>query len=220
MGNEHSCKKLCARLSMDKLTQYSSLSLKKEKVKISMQKLRKARKVSRHKSKKLVDIIFHISSGIPGDWGVFTPIWKALSDTASNYITLTPILKQVIANYKKLLWIVVSCPTSMTQPVLNKPTYLGYYDAYKYGIDGVWTLLGYPPSLWVWCIEFLPDIQFPLISPTNPNGNIMTNDLYKRKQERELDTLAISYLPPPSKSWIITLTPAKMCGQILFLLFL
>ena len=40
-----------------------------------------------------------------------------------------------------LLCLVVICHTAVTDLVTNKPTYIGYFDAYKYSIGGVWPLL-------------------------------------------------------------------------------
>ena len=51
------------------------------------------------------------------------------------------ILKQIITNYKMIPWLIVVCLIPVKKLDLNNPTYLGYFNAYKYGIVGMWSLL-------------------------------------------------------------------------------
>ena len=66
----------------------------------------------------------------------------------------------------------------------SKSTCLGYCDAYKYNIGGVFPLLGYLPIFWVLHSYFLPDINSFHNLPYKPEWG----DNYQQFKEKQEET--------------------------------
>eukprot|EP00957_Ditylum_brightwellii_P056092 4251697-Ditylum_brightwellii.AAC.1 len=54
-----------------------------------------------------------------------------------THIVLTPMLKETLKDWRKIIHQMRKNPTSVLQLVSNYPHYLGYTDACKLGADGV-----------------------------------------------------------------------------------
>ena len=125
---------------------------------------------------KLAGKLQHAAFGLPGGWGLFTPIDMALKDEP-DFITMTPSLRQCLEDWRCIVQSLNKSSTSVLQLVVLPPTYISYTDACKLGAGGVWCsgTLGLKPFLWQ--VEWPQDIRDMLITAENPAGSITINDL-------------------------------------------
>ena len=118
----------------------------------------------------------HASMGLPGGKGLFSPIFNAmLGDPA--FITMSSHLRQVLKDWICLLRQMATRPTSVLELVPGYPAYIGYVDACKYGMGGVWLSGEQNLHPTVWRFPFPSDIQQRLSSSSNKTGDITINDL-------------------------------------------
>ena len=116
----------------------------------------------------------HASIGIPNGRGLNSPIYQAMANNP-DIIIISPQLQQAFKDWNILLLQIGSRPTHVLELVHDNADYIGYVDACKTGIGGVWTSEHIPPT--VWRIPLPTTIQNQLISNENPNGSITINDL-------------------------------------------
>ena len=141
-----------------------------------IKKLLKAERTSLQKFQKLAGKLQHASYGMPGGVGLFSPIQMAMKGNP-NFIILTPELKHILDDWRFMIRLMESSPTSVLQLVTNYPDYVGYSDACGIGVGGCWTsgLKHLYPFLWQY--EWPPDIKASLITEHNPDGSLTINDL-------------------------------------------
>ena len=125
---------------------------------------------------KVTGKLQHASLGIPGGAGLFSPFYMALKGDPPN-IFIGGYLRQALADWCHLLRAAANQPTSVLQLVTNKPNYIGFCDACKYGAGGVWQHGSNPLDYHVWQLEWPTDIQKRLRTADNMQGDLSINDL-------------------------------------------
>ena len=126
---------------------------------------------------KLQGKLIHASFGIPGGRGLMSPLYATHFHTA-DHTTMTSNIKQCLKDWKQLIQVVNTRPTSVLELVPQDPHYIGYVDSSKSAVGGVWTNgIKALSTQWVWRLEWPKSIQDLLISPTNPKGTLSINDL-------------------------------------------
>eukprot|EP00957_Ditylum_brightwellii_P209758 15363100-Ditylum_brightwellii.AAC.2 len=96
---------------------------------------------------------------------------------AKECIVFIPMMRKALYDCLTIIQHMSTHPTSVLQLVSDYPHYVGYTDAYKLGVGGVWTLGLKPLCPVVWQVEWSEEINQHLITPTNKNGDITMNDL-------------------------------------------
>ena len=86
---------------------------------------------------KLAGKLQHASFAMPGGWGLFSPIQRALQGDP-KFIHMTEDLKECLSDWKTILRHLATNPTHVLQLVDGFPDYLGYTDACGKGAGGVW----------------------------------------------------------------------------------
>ena len=133
---------------------------KVEKVKAVLKRMKKKHWVLLKEFQKLVGILHHTSIGMPGGWGLFTGIWKAMAKQAKNFIRIKDDLKAIFKDFKWLFSEVANKPIRIAQLVPHLPRIHGYADPCRNGIGRVWII---PTAsgqlrLIVWAIEIPEDL--------------------------------------------------------------
>lgn len=118
----------------------------------------------------------HATHGIPNGRGLFAPIYAAMKNDP-DMVPLTPPLKRALTDWHDMLHIVKERPTHVLELSPGEPHYIGYVDACKSGIGGVWFSGTKHLPYHVWRLELPQDIQDNLVSESNPDGTITINDL-------------------------------------------
>ena len=104
------------------------------------------------------------------------PIYRATRGNPTN-VTITPNLKLALEDWNVLLQQIASRPTHMLELTPAAPSFIGFVDACKHGIGGVWLSGTERIQPTVWRCPVPLDIQNKLVSQNNPNGSITINDL-------------------------------------------
>ncbi len=118
----------------------------------------------------------HASIGIPNGRALSSPIYQATRHQPQN-IRITPYLKQALLDWKTLLRQISKRPTHVLELAPTLPAYIGFVDACKTGIGGVWFSGTKHIQPTVWRLPLPPDIAARLVSADNPEGDITINDL-------------------------------------------
>ena len=130
-----------------------------------------------HKTlEKLQGKLVHASTGIPNGRGLLSPLYKAVAQQ-QNPTPINNNLKQCLQDWKTLIQLIGSRPTSVLELVPHDPDYIGFVDASGTGVGGVWTPGVSTIQPTVWRIQWPKAIQIQLVSKDNPKGNISINDL-------------------------------------------
>ena len=121
--------------------------------------------------------LIHASLGVPGGKGLMSPIYEATKQER-EHVKLNYNLKQCISDWAILIQQVASRPTSVKELVPQLPNFVGYVDASKQGVGGVWVNGSEQlQHQWVWRLEWSDTIKNNLVSASNPKGTISINDL-------------------------------------------
>ena len=137
--------------------------------------LRKPR-ISIKKFQQLTGKLQHASFGMPGGKSLFTPLDMALQQ-ATDIVTITPLLKQTLADWRVLVQYMAMHPTSIFLLVTQPPALIQYTDACKLGAGGVWCSGTSAITPFLWQVEWPADVQAALVTRENPTGTITINDL-------------------------------------------
>ena len=151
-----------------------------------IKKILKRKRPSLNSFQKIAGKLQHASFGIPGGSGLFSPIQHAMKDTP-EFITLTPLLRQTLADWSYMINFLKDHPTHISKLVEDYPAFIGYSDACGMGAGGIWCSGTKPLSPFVWQYEWPGDIQQSLITDRNPTGTLTINDL-------ELAGIALNWL--------------------------
>ena len=119
--------------------------------------------------------LVHASMEIPGGIGLLSPLYKAVASQHNN-ISISTNLKQCLKDWKTLINIIASRPTSVLELVPRSPHYIGYVDSSKGAVGGVWINTQTSLNPTVWRFQWPKAIQTQFTS-TNNKGNISINDL-------------------------------------------
>ena len=113
---------------------------------------------------------------MPGGWGLFSPIYRALQGSPTM-VTLTPSIREALRDWCTIIKQAASIPTHVLQLVDGLPDFLAYCDACRRGVGGV--IMGITKNIGyiVWRFEWPQDIRDALVTFSNPKGTITMNDL-------------------------------------------
>jgi len=109
------------------------------------------------KFQELAEKLQHASFGIPGGKGLFSPIHAAMRTTTKT-VTLTPLIKTTLQDWRTLVNHLGKNPTPVQLLVSNHPNYILYTDACALGAGGVITPGLDAIQYWVWQFEWPDDI--------------------------------------------------------------
>eukprot|EP00978_Attheya_sp_CCMP212_P022026 scaffold65090_cov43-Attheya_sp.AAC.1 len=151
---------------------------KQERMQIEIKSILCTKRIPRKRLETIVGKLRHAAIGIPAGRGLFGPIndtlakpheWFPLSKSSSLRLALNDwrYLLQVAAlnDWRYLLQVANIEPTHCKELVPGDPGYIGYCDAAKRGMGGVW-LSGTKQIF-----------QQRLVSWSNPKGDITNSDL-------------------------------------------
>ena len=126
---------------------------------------------------KLAGKLVHASMGIPKGAALLSPIYKALQRTV-EFVTITDKIRQCLVDWRFILQLIHSRPTSVLELTPQLPWFIGYSDACNTGVGGVWTdgARGLLNPI-VWRLQWPEDITNSIVSDQNPDGSITINDL-------------------------------------------
>ena len=142
---------------------------------LMIRKMLQRKKSSLKKYQKLAGKLQHASFGIPGGASLFSPIQVAMRGDPP-VITLSPTLKQILADWRYIIHFMMKNPTSVLQLLSEYPNYVGYSDACGLGAGGIWTSGLTHIKPFVWQFEWPEDIKNALVSAHNPKGHLTIND--------------------------------------------
>ena len=119
--------------------------------------------------------------GIPGGQGLFSQLLVALQCKAHHRVRIHKEAKVCLQDLYTLAQDLAQRPTRMTKIVPTHPLYASCCDAALAGMGGVWlpsTDLYYPQHPPYVCrTPFPPQVQWELVTTTNPSGTITNSDL-------------------------------------------
>ena len=147
-----------------------------EKILRLIKKVRKYKVIPLKRFQELLGKLQHASFGIPGGAGLFSQLQRSLTPN-TDFIVSTHFLDSALQDWRTIIHQLKNKPTSVLQLVQDWPDYIGYCDACKKGMGGVWTpgLTSLPYTAWQ--APFTKEIQDSLVTADNPNGTISMNDL-------------------------------------------
>ena len=125
---------------------------------------------------KLAGRLQHASFALPGGYGLFSEMQKALVGSP-KYVTITDALRECFRDFSTIIKQVAKIPTHVLQLVHIYPDFLGYNDACKLGAGGVWFGITEDIGYIVWRVKWPDDIANNLVTWDNPTGKYTMNDL-------------------------------------------
>ena len=128
------------------------------------------------KFQELAGKLQHASFGIPGGKGLFSPIHAAMRTTTKT-VTLTPLIKTTLQDWRTLVNHLGKNPTPVQLLVSDYLNYIQYTDACALGAGGVITPGLDAIQYWVWQFEWPDDIKKELVTFENKTGKLTINDL-------------------------------------------
>ena len=150
------------------------------------------KQVLKHKSvpltafQKLAGRLQYIAFAMPGGWGLFSPIYRALQGSPTT-IQLTPTIREALRDWRTIIKQAAAIPTHVLQLMDGLPNFLAYCDACRRGVGGVIMGITKKIGYFVWRFEWPQDIRDALVTFSNPHGTITMNDL-------ELACIVLSWL--------------------------
>eukprot|EP00978_Attheya_sp_CCMP212_P004556 scaffold9947_cov44-Attheya_sp.AAC.1 len=136
------------------------------------------KRIPRKRLEKIVGNLRHAAIGIPAGVGLFGPANEALAKNHEWFnVSKTTALRLVLNNWRYLLRVANIEPTHCKELVPGDPGYIGYCDAAKRGMGGVWLSGTTEIEPFVWEVPFPKEIQDRLVSWSNPKGDITNSDL-------------------------------------------
>ena len=121
---------------------------------------------------KIAGKLVHASIGIPLGASLLSAIYKGLQ-TTSDFITITNNIKQSMKDWRFLLSLLDTRPTSILELTPGMPWFIAYTDASNTGAGGVWTNdTKELKQHIVWRAKWPADITNSIISEANPKGTL------------------------------------------------
>ena len=118
----------------------------------------------------------HATIGIPNGKALCSALYSATKGDPES-VTITPMVKQSLNDWNILLHQISTRPTHVLELIPNPPCFIGFVDACKFGIGGVWLSGTDTITPYVWRLELPLTIQNRLVSDKNPQGTLTINDL-------------------------------------------
>jgi hypothetical protein len=151
---------------------------KQERMLIELKSIVRLKRIPRKRLEKIVGKLRHAAIGIPAGRGLFGPVNEALA-TPHEWFNLSKSsgLRLALNDWRYLLRVANVEPTNCKELVPGDPGFIGYCDAAKRGMGGVWLSGTIEIEPFVWEVPFPKEIQDRLVSWSNPNGDITNSDL-------------------------------------------
>ena len=149
---------------------------KVQKILENLQHLLQKKLATLNELEKIQGQLIHASIGIPGGRGTLSPLYKAVASQKSH-ITINNNLKQCFKDWKHLIKMAATRPTSVLELVARDPHYIAYTDSSKSAVGGVWVSGTKDIPSTVWRFEWPQQIQNKLVSADNTAGSLSINDL-------------------------------------------
>ena len=87
---------------------------------------------------KVAGKLVHASVGIPKGAGLLSPVYKGFQ-TSAEFVTITKEICQCFTDWRFILQLMETRPTSVLELTAEEPWFIGYTDACNTGVGGVWT---------------------------------------------------------------------------------
>ena len=149
---------------------------KSKKVQIAIKHLAKKKTATLHEWQQIMGKLNHACIGLPSGRGLLSPLNNAMKG-GPEIITLKPPTIQALIDWCILIQRISSRPTSVKELTPGLPWFIGYVDASKFGVGGVWIPGSFYIKPTVWRILWPADIQKALVSAQNKDGTISISDL-------------------------------------------
>jgi hypothetical protein len=151
---------------------------KQDRIQVELKAILRLKTVPRKRLEKIVGKLRHAAIGIPAGRGLFGPVNIAMAQKA-EWFTLTKgsPLRLALNDWRYLIRVANIEPTHCKELIPGDPEYIGYCDAAKRGMGGVWLSGTKELEPFVWDVPFPEDIRKRFVSWSNPTGDITNSDL-------------------------------------------
>ena len=134
----------------------------------------------------------HATLGIPAGKGLLAPLYKKITNAKNTQkrtvrIPYNTPEYRLLYDYRTLIKLVGTRPTHCAELVAGLPAYIGFCDACKHGVGGVWFAGSAYLEPIVWRLPWPQDLVQQLLSRDNPTGTLTINDF-------EMAGLLLQYL--------------------------
>jgi hypothetical protein len=128
------------------------------------------KRTSRKKWHVLLGTLRSTTPALYGAAHLFSILQYALTDTATNRIRLTPLIKAVLRDWIHLASHIHHNPAPLHTLVPTKPTIVAATDASLLGMGGFWLPLQQPARHFLWRAPFPQAVQQTVLTHDNPAG--------------------------------------------------
>jgi hypothetical protein len=149
---------------------------KSSKIQQMLRHIAKQKSITTKVMQQTLGKLNHASIGLPSGRGLVAPLNNSLTG-ADDDIIVTPTIKQALSDWVTLLQRISSRPTSVLELTAADPWFIGYVDASKQGVGGVWVSGTKTIKETVWKQEWPQAIQDTFVSSHNTTGTISISDL-------------------------------------------
>ena len=151
---------------------------KQERMQLELKSILRLQRIPRKRLEKIVGKLRHAAIGIPAGRGLFGAVNEALAKKHDWFpLTKSSSLRLALNDWRYLLRVANVEPTHCKELVPGDPGFIGYCDAAKRGMGGVWLSGTKEIEPFVWEVPFPQEIQKRLVSWSNPKGDITNSDL-------------------------------------------
>ena len=148
---------------------------KSKKIQQLIRRVAKQNTITKNEMQQALGKLNHACIGLPNGRGLLSPINNSLKE--KDTITITPAIKQALLDWITLIQRISSRPTSVRELTAAAPWFIGYVDASKQGVGGVWVSGTKSIKATVWKMEWPKEIQDLFVSAQNKKGTISISDL-------------------------------------------
>ena len=112
---------------------------------------------------QLMGKLNHATIGMPNGRGLSAPIYQAMKGDPAN-IPITANLKHALSDWHTMIEQISARPTHVLELSPGEPAFIGYVDACKTGVGGVWLSGTQSIKPRVWRFKWPADISNNLVS--------------------------------------------------------
>jgi hypothetical protein len=151
---------------------------KQDRIHLELKAILRLKRVPRKRLEKIVGKLRHTSIGIPAGRGLFGPVNTALA-TPNEWFPLGQkhTLSLALKDWSYLIRVANWELTHCKELVPGDPQYIGYCDAAKRGMGGVWLSGTEQIEPFIWDVPFPDEIRTHFVSWSNPKGDITNSNL-------------------------------------------
>ena len=148
---------------------------KTEKLRLTLKNMASLPEIDLKSFQSMAGKLNHAAFGIPNGRGLTSPIYRATHHNP-ELVRVTPALKQALLDWNTLLLQISTRPTHVLELSSREPAFIGFVDACKSGIGGVWLPGTHQLQPVVWRLSMPLEIQNLLKTKDNPKGTLSMND--------------------------------------------